>query len=220
MATRAPRQMSDEQVKLRTGRGMKAWGALLDRWGAATKGHPATAKYLAQQHGLSSWWSQMVTVMYERDRGLREIGQKSSGSYSLDVQRTIRTDAKRAYAAWVEASAWNRWFSTKTKLSAKVGGSYANGDGDTGTFLALVPGKRLRFTWDNAKHCPGTVVEVVITPTPDGRVKVGLTHTKLRTKKDREEMKGGWSWAMDSLRSYLETGAGIPHEVWLASRKR
>lgn len=33
-------------------------------------------------------------------------------------------------------------------------------------------------------------------------------------------MKDGWSWAMDSLRAWLETGAPIRHEDWLAARKR
>jgi hypothetical protein len=32
-------------------------------------------------------------------------------------------------------------------------------------------------------------------------------------------MREGWTWAMDSLRSYLETGAPIPHEDWLKARK-
>ena len=33
---------------------------------------------------------------------------------------------------------------------------------------------------------------------------------------EREDMRGGWKCAMDSLRSYLETGKGIPSDEWEA----
>ncbi len=32
----------------------------------------ATARYLADQHGLERWWAQAVTIQYEYDRGLRK----------------------------------------------------------------------------------------------------------------------------------------------------
>ena len=40
-------------------------------------------------------------------------------------------------------------------------------------------------------------------------------YATLKTKKDRENTKEGWSWAMDSLKSYLETGEPVRHEDWL-----
>jgi hypothetical protein len=34
--------------------------------------HKQIAEYLYEKHGLSGWWSQVVTVVYEQERGLRE----------------------------------------------------------------------------------------------------------------------------------------------------
>ena len=47
------------------------WYALLDAWGAAEQGHTKTAKYLCDEHGVSPWWAQVVTIRHEYERGLR-----------------------------------------------------------------------------------------------------------------------------------------------------
>lgn len=70
-AAAGPRAFSDERVRAQTGKTTAEWNRLLDRWGARRKGHTATARYLAEAHGLSGWWAQMVAVRYEYVRGLR-----------------------------------------------------------------------------------------------------------------------------------------------------
>jgi DNA-binding FrmR family transcriptional regulator len=67
-----PRGIAEETVQAKTGKSTQEWTALLDAWGAAEKGHTATARYLEQQHGVSAWWAQSVTVRYEYARGLRQ----------------------------------------------------------------------------------------------------------------------------------------------------
>jgi hypothetical protein len=63
--------IKDATVLSKTGKNWRAWFDLLDEWGAAGKRHKAAAQHLEARHGLSAWWSQMVTVAYERARGLR-----------------------------------------------------------------------------------------------------------------------------------------------------
>jgi uncharacterized protein YndB with AHSA1/START domain len=208
--------ISDESTRARTGKGLAQWYALLDRWGAASKGHATTARYLLEDHGLSPWWSQSVTIAYERERGLRAVGQRSTRDFVVSLQRTVDTTPERAFAAWTNARHVSRWFTTKAKVEARPGGSYSNADGDRGTFTIVEPPRRLAFTWDNPDHCPGTRVEVLLTPKAGGRVSVRLDHSKLASQRHWTEMKQGWSWALDSLKSWLETGQPIPHEAWLA----
>ena len=65
------RGISDETVREKTGKSLAEWFKILDEWGMKEKGHTLTARYLEQQHGVSPWWSQMLTVRYEYERGLR-----------------------------------------------------------------------------------------------------------------------------------------------------
>ncbi|MFI5273305.1 MAG: hypothetical protein ACHQ4H_09780 [Ktedonobacterales bacterium] len=66
-----PRGFSKATVREKTGRGSAERYALLDAWGAAAKGHTATAKYLRDQQGVSAWWAQALTNRYEWERGMR-----------------------------------------------------------------------------------------------------------------------------------------------------
>jgi uncharacterized protein YndB with AHSA1/START domain len=196
----------------------------MDGWDVRGIGHRETAKRLGAEHRVTPWWRQTITVRYEQERGIREPGRRSTGDFRLDVSRTINVTAERAYDAFTDPRAVSSWFTTKHKADLRVGGRYRNADGDTGEFRLLDRPRRLRFTWENAGHCPGTMVDVRFEPkgtaSAGGRTTVRLEHSKLRSKKDLEDMRGGWSWAMDSLKSFLETGKPIRHEDWLAARAK
>lgn len=136
----------------------------------------------------------------------------------LRLTREIAAAPQRVYEALTAPAELSRWFTTRAEADLRVGGAYSNGDGDRGVFLVLEPPDRLEFTWDNPDHCPGTRVEIRL-HRGDGGTLVELIHRSLRSEQDAEEMRGGWSWALDSLRSYLETGRPISHETWLAARQ-
>jgi hypothetical protein len=50
---------------------------------------------------------------------------------------------------------------------------------------------------------------------------VVLGHSGLE-KKERglDGLYGGWSWALSSLKSYLETGNGVDHDAWMAQQQK
>jgi uncharacterized protein YndB with AHSA1/START domain len=205
----------------KTGKSWKKWFTILDQSGATQKPHKDIARYIHDEFGISGWWSQMVTVRYEQERGLREVGQRrATGAYEIGVTRKIAAAPRDAYDAFTSAKLLNKWFTTKARAKAEVGGTFSNADGDKGVFTFLAPPRRVRFTWENEKHCPGTVVVVTFTKAGANAVSVNVTHSKLKSQKDRENMRGGWSWALDSLKSFLETGKPIRHEDWLESRRK
>ena len=43
--------------------------------------HKEIAEYLNEKRGVPGWWSQMVTVTYEQERGLRESTKMSSAMW-------------------------------------------------------------------------------------------------------------------------------------------
>ncbi len=212
------KRISDEAVRAKTGKSWDQWFRILDRWGAASKGHPATAKHLAERHGVGPWWSQMITVRFERERGLRGQHERASG-YEVSVSRVIAAPARRVFECWLAPADLSAWFTSGARVEARVGGRYRNRDRDQGEFLAIRPNRRIRFTWENPRHAPGTEVEVAIAGRGRGKVTTTLTHSKLASLRDAEMMKEAWSWALDSLRSYVETGAPVGVSDWLRGRK-
>jgi uncharacterized protein YndB with AHSA1/START domain len=223
----AESKISDEAVETRTGKSWAQWFRILDRWGAAKKGHKATARWLHDTHEVSTWWAQMITVRHEQERGLREKHERPKG-YEISVTRRVDASATRAFDALSRPGDLSQWFTRGARANLEVGGSYSNRDGDRGRFVAVVRPKRIRMTWDNEKHAPGTLVEFTIvkvggtggkaTAGTAGKVQVEVTHSRLASRKDAETMKEAWSWALDSLRSYLETGKPIAVEAWEEAR--
>ena len=212
-------KISDEAVETRTGKSWAQWFRILDRWGAAKKGHKAAAAWLHDERDLPPWWAQMVTVRYERERGLRERHERPDG-FAFSVSRVVPVAPPRAFDALTKPGDLSRWFTRGARANLEPGGSYSNRDGDRGRFLAVTRPRRVRMTWENESHAPGTVVEFAIAAASAGKSRVEVTHSRLATKRDVAKMKEAWSWALDSLRSYLETGKPIPVEAWEAGRTK
>ncbi len=139
-------------------------------------------------------------------------------AFEVALSATVATDPKTAFDAFTQPEHVSRWFTTRHEADVRVGGSYRNADGDRGEFLRVTSPDLVQFTWDNASHCPGTSVTVTFAATGSGRTAVELRHDRLGSERDAQDMKGGWSWALASFKSYVETGAPIRHEDWLDSQ--
>ena len=195
-----------------TGKTWDQWLRIVDAYGGRERTHEQIVEYLVDGRGVQRDWAELIAVRYDRERSLED--DAADGPHEVRLARTVAAPPERAFAAWTLAEHWNRWFTSGAKLLAQPGGRYENGDGDGGEYLVVDPPHHLRFTWENAKHCPGTIVDVTFAPTVDGGTHVELAHQGLATTADRDEMKGGWSWALDSLKSYLESGKGVPSTDW------
>ena len=205
--------ISDEAVSKATGKNWKHWFQVLDKFDVKNNGHKAAALFLFDKCGVPGWWSQMITVEYERERGLRKVGERPDG-FEISASKTIAAPVSKVFSAWANADKLNRWFTTGAVQQFKTGGTYSNNNHDKGVFKRIVLNRTIKFTWDNENHCPGTMVMVEFTPKPDGRTVVRITHSRIKSLKEAEGMKTGWKWALDSLANFCETGNGIQYAEW------
>jgi hypothetical protein len=71
--------MSEAAILKGTGRSWDEWFRILDAWDASTHNHTEIARYVNAELGVDGWWSQSVTVGYERARGMRAPNQRPEG---------------------------------------------------------------------------------------------------------------------------------------------
>jgi hypothetical protein len=171
--------LSDTSVNKRTGRTWAQWVRALDAAGASKKTHPEIAKYVSSL-GTPAWWSQMVTVGYERIRGLRDRGQRRSGGYEASKSRTFAVPVKRLFDAFANARVRRRW------LDPKV------------TVRHSTPLKYMRMAWGD-----GTPVQVGFTSKGPVKSTVAIQHQKLPDRPAADAMKRAWSEHFDRLGQLL-----------------
>ncbi|MFN0073064.1 MAG: hypothetical protein ACKVVP_16390 [Chloroflexota bacterium] len=167
-------------MKAKTGRTWAEWFALLDADGANQWEHKRIASHLLEHYDASGWWSQTVTVEYERERGLRDKYQKTDG-YSASGSRTIGVPVDVLYEAVANGEQRTAWLG-ELEL----------------TIRKATPSRSVRLT-----VADGTNLDVMFYAKGEGRAQITLQHDKLPDAETTARMKAFWSEALDRLKTGL-----------------
>lgn len=182
-AKAASPRMSDEAVEAKTGKAWKDWFAILDRAGAKKMTHQEIANYLHTEHSVPPWWTQMVAVTYEQQRGLRDKHQRPDG-YQISVSRTINAPLSKLFKAVSEEKRRLAWLDEKGLVVRKT-----------------TVNKTMRVTWPDGKQN----LEFNFYLKGDDKSQIVAQHSKIPDARTAAKMKTYWSKALDRLRQSLET---------------
>ncbi len=168
-------EVTDEAVGSATGKEWDDWCDEIEAWPGHVEGHAAIAAHLVAI-GVDPWWAQTVTVGYERITGVRLPYQRPDGTFTAGKSQTIGVDATELRTMLLD--------------DAHRAGLFPGFD----TLLRSKPSsKSIRIAIG-----PG-VAELALTPIPDGRTKVAVSHDKLPNFDDVEEWKFYWSEWLDAV---------------------
>jgi len=173
--------MSDTAIKANTGCTWERWVAALDYKKAYTWPHREIAEYVQEKYKVPDWWTQTVTVGYERIKGLRDIGQRRGGAYEATRSKTFAVPVARLFRAFSDARIRRKWL-PGVKLSVRK----------------ATPNRSVRITWDD-----DTSVEVWLLPKGTGKASAAVSHRKLAGKADAERRKAFWGERLEALAGVL-----------------
>jgi hypothetical protein len=169
-------EFTDEVIRTSTGKGWNDWCDLIDAWPGHVDGHTAIARFVHETTELNGWWSQGVTVGYERITGIRLPHQMADGTFTASKSRTMDIDVTALRGLLVSAEARNDLFhGVETELRSRPTAKSLRITLDIGSVL---------FSFDPAK---------------DGRTKMTVAHEKLPTHDDVERWKFYWSEWLDAI---------------------
>ncbi len=169
--------MSDEAIQAKTGCTWEKWVYALDKKNASTWSHREIADYVQKTYKVQDWWTQTVTVGYERIKGLRAIGQRRDGSYEANKSRTFAAPVSRVYRAFNDRKLRARWLP----------------DIDL-TVRAARRDKSMRITWPD-----GSSVEALFYGKGGGKTQLAISHRKLKAQAVSTEMKAFWADRLNAL---------------------
>jgi hypothetical protein len=166
----AERSITNEAVEKATGKNWEQWMKELDALKASELPHKQIAQMVNEKFGAGAWWSQMVTVEYERHKGLRVLNQKADG-FEVSVTKVFPDPLEAVYGLFASY----RWLTKPLKPRT------AN------------PNKSLRADG------PGGVGVISINFYPKGEAKtqVSLQHSKLPSAEEVEKYRRYWRAAFE-----------------------
>jgi hypothetical protein len=123
----------------------------------------------------------MVTVGYERIRGLRDVGQRRDGGFEASKSKTFSVGIGELYAMFIPK-----------KIKSWLPDGVARHRGGK-------PNKTINLDWND-----GTRAQFWFTAKGPGKCSVAVQHTKLPSKADIASKKAFWSERFDALKSSLD----------------
>jgi hypothetical protein len=174
---------SDEAVRQATGRERGEWFATLDAWGGISHKHGEIVQFLMAEHGVDGWWSQTITVDYERARGLRPPGGNLDGTFTVNASKTVGVAVTRLFEAFVSTELRRRWL-PRVALRERT----------------TKPARSARFDWQHN----GTRVVVGFSSKGRGRSEVAVAHERLPNARSAQKMKALWRERLSALKTLLE----------------
>lgn len=169
--------IANRRLEERTGCTWERWVPMLDGLGAAEMPHREIAALVQRKFKISEWWSQTITVGYERIKGRRAIGQRIDGRYEAGRSKTFPVPVARLFSAWQMPRRRKQWL----------------GDAPAAVRTAVAD-KSIRLDWGN-----GTVVSAWFTAKGPDKSSVAVSHTKLDNRAEADRLRQYWSERLEAL---------------------
>ena len=169
--------MSEAKIKESTGCTWERWVWTLDQVNAHNWPHREIAEYVKDKYKVPDWWTQAVTVGYERIKGLRAKGQRRSGSWEASKSKTMDAPVGKLFRSFKQPKLRAAWLN-----GARV------------VVRTSVPNKSVRMTWED-----GSSVEAYFTSKGRSKSVVAVQHTKLESRVAADRMKAFWGERLETL---------------------
>jgi hypothetical protein len=173
--------MSDDALKAKTGCTWERWVHALDHVRAYEWPHRTIAEYVHEKYKVPDWWTQTVTVGYERIKGLRDRGQRRGGSYEATKSKTFHVSMTRLYRAFAERKTRARWL-----------------DGADLAVRTATPNRSMRITWGD-----GTSVALWFTTKGRSSAQVAVQCTGLASRDAADAKKRYWEERLAALEQMM-----------------
>lgn len=174
----------DDAVRAATGKSWSEWLSTLDDAGAAARSMNHQQIWdiaMRSLPGSAGWWGQMVSVGYERARGLREKHQTSARDFHASISKTLPVPLFAAFTAWADQNLRKAWL-----------------DAPGLDFTKLNVGRNIRARWPD-----GSALDIQFNAAGPDKCQIVVDTTKLVDIEAVQKAKAFWQDQLERLQAYF-----------------
>jgi uncharacterized protein YndB with AHSA1/START domain len=182
-------RVTDQTLRTRTGRTWDEWFAALDAVGAARRAHREVWRGLVRDFELEGRWAQVISIGYERARGIRAPHQRHDGLFAAASSKTFAVPVNRLYQAFADDRVRRGWLPAGRLRVRKA-----------------EPGKLLAAAWRDGP----SLVMISFVPRTVAKSQVIVDHRRLPSVQAVGEMKAFWKARLAALAEKLQAAERHP----------
>jgi len=194
--------LTDEACLAATGKTFAEWFGEIDSMGGPAIGRKAVNDRLFGELKVDMWWIATINNLYEAQKGVLEKDGRAKG-FNICVTKTIGAPLEKVYGAWVDPEQLQKWFGEAATASVTDGGSFCDGDGNSGTFKRVRANKDLRFTWENPAY-PPSMVDVSFSDKGNGKTYLLVNLDRVQARPEADGLRRSWNEAVERLKALME----------------
>lgn len=194
--------MTDSAVTNATGKPIDEWFAVIENAGKASATHKEIADFLHEEHDVSYWWAQELTVEYEKHIGRRVLGQTQDGLYQVGVSKTVRAPAAAVWRlldsadgiALLTADTPDAPGSQPSlEADAPLAALEASGeDGFRAKATTYSAGSHVRMQWQHPDWPSHSILQIRVSPKSTDSCVLTFHQEKLPSEEARQAMRARW----------------------------
>lgn len=202
--------MKKETIQKSTGKSLEEWMEIIASRFPGGAPHKEIAAYLEHDRGLSPWWSQEVTVEYERAAGLRKVGETKDSGFQLGASKTFPVGVAELWRFISSPDGMELITGDRTAAADAYGapGSTSAGSGIPGSAVSnkidynittLKEGSHMRMKWKLPEWSDYSILQVRVVEKGPDKSTLTFHHEKLADKETREKMKAYWKEKLSNI---------------------
>lgn len=203
-----PKRIKDDTVFEKTGKQSKEWFDIINQEGGNAQSHKEIALNLERKYGLSPWWSQEVTVLYEKAVKGRITGATAPGWFEVGVNKTIAISAQAAWKYLVDYKGftWLLGGEITSKEDSRDSWSLSDSN-DSYQLTTFVPNSHIRLRWQKKGWDTYSILQIRVTTKGASKCTLTIHQEKLAGATEREEMRGYWKEKLEKLIEQMKQGS-------------